>query len=213
MNTAEKATVISVPIAVVGAVITLLAWQFPRPTADPSPRLPRAASPSTVGTTGATAQPDSGPSVSSSGTPLKYLDTIEAQSGAGYLRQLPRALTGRPGYDHPIVIACTQNTAADKVHEVTYSLRGRYLDFSATVRPYFNELKDSKVWVYAVVGTQQRDGTINRVGKGNQLDATMDAPAPVKASVEGGQELTIQVRCEWPDGVVVLTAAALTPTG
>lgn len=209
MNLAEKATVIGLPVAALGIAVAVLAWQFPKPAPDMS----RSASPSTTAATGAPVPPNPSLSMSSPSGTLKYLDTVEAQSGAGYLRQLPRGLADRPGYDHPIAIACTQNTASDKVHEVTYSLRGRYLGFSATVRPYFNELKDSKVWVYAVVGTQQRDGTINRVVKGNQLDATMNAPAALKSSVEGGEELTIQVRCEWPDGVVVLTAAALTPTG
>lgn len=60
---------------------------------------------------------------------------------------------------------------------------------------------------------KERDGTLTRRTAGKQLAAKMSAPAPLAAAVDGAEELTIQVQCESPEGVVVLADASLTPTG
>jgi hypothetical protein len=192
--------------AAVGVVVALLAWLFPdinsgEQTTPTGAGATTAAAPATGGTTTAgTTNPSD----------LTYLDALAAQQGKFNLVGLPRALSGQPDYPHPVVITCPTNQNDDQVREVTYPLRGRYVGFSATVRPYFADQPDTRTNVYAIAGYLERDGTLTLREKGRQLTATMGAPAPLTASVDGAEELTIQVRCEEPDGVVVLVAPGLT---
>lgn len=202
--------------AAVGVVVALLAWLFPDINSGDPPTPTRAgattaAAPATTGTT-TTGTTTTGTTTTGTTNPgdLTYLDTLAAQKGNSNLVGLPRALSGRPDYPHPVVITCATNQNDDQVREVTYPLRGRYLGFSATVRPYFADRPDTRTNVYAIAGYLERDGTVTRQEKGRQLTATMNAPAPLTASVDGAEELTIQVRCEEPDGVVVLVAPGLT---
>jgi hypothetical protein len=142
-----------------------------------------------------------------------YLADLGPQSGGANLATLPRALKGKAGYDRPIVVQCPTNQSDDKMRTVTYPLRGRYLDFAATVRPYYAGEPDTRTYVTAVSGVKERDGTLTRRTAGTQFGATMAVPAPIAAAVDGAEELTIQVQCESPEGVVVLTNASLTPAG
>jgi hypothetical protein len=124
---------------------------------------------------------------------------------------MPRALAGQPDYPQPVAIACPSNQSGDQVREVTYLIRGRYVDFTGTVRPYFRTMPDARANVFIIAGFKERDGTLTRQERGRQLTATMQAPAPLAASVEGAEQLTLQIACEEPDGVVVIVDAALTP--
>lgn len=141
---------------------------------------------------------------------VTYLEALKAQEGGGHLTSLPRALQDQPGYDHPVVVSCPTNQSDDKVREVTYPLRRRYLSFTATVRTHSEPADDGPVEVTAVVGTRQRDGTLSTVEEG-KTRATASDPRDLVASVDGADELTLQVRCEIPDSVVVLVAPRLTP--
>lgn len=141
---------------------------------------------------------------------LTYLDTIAPEVGGGTLRRLPRELTGAPGYTRPIVIQCAGAQAVDKVVRVVWSLRGRFLDFAAGVRPFFARDDGYQVEVMAQVGVRQPNGALQESVAATVPSATADDPGRLAASVAGAAELTITVRCEWPDGVVVLTDAALT---
>jgi hypothetical protein len=196
-----------IAVAVVGVLVAVLAWWFPRPPDGPKPPVVSGtASAPPTGTGTAT------PGATGTGQPaaaLTYLDSQAAQAGAANLTALPSDLRGTPGYDQPVAVSCPTNQNGDQVREVTYSLRGRYRAFSATVRPYFGKHPDSRAHVYAIGGFKDRDGTVTRREQGRQLGATAAVPAPLTATVERAETLTLQVQCEDPDGVVVLVLAGL----
>ncbi|MFI0795304.1 hypothetical protein ACH4OY_21890 [Micromonospora rubida] len=138
-----------------------------------------------------------------------HLDTLAVQGGGANLVELPRTLAGR-GYQRSITITCPRNTSADKHRDVTYPLRRRYLDLTTIIRPYFPDDSQATAYVSAIVSVEQPDGTVNRLDRGGQA-ARQDTPVKLAANVENADELTLQVRCESPTGLVVLTEALLTP--
>jgi hypothetical protein len=94
---------------------------------------------------------------------------------------------------------------------VTYPLRHRYLNLSATIRPYFTAVPDAEARVYAIVGIRERDGTLTRQTRGMQVGVRMDSPAGLSAEVDGAEEMTLRVECEYPEGSVVLAEPSLAP--
>jgi hypothetical protein len=215
---AERTGFVSAVAGVVGVGVAVLAWLLPMYDKPPtntaaSPNAPVTTDPGGPTGPSSPSPSPSGPPPSPSGPPLRHLDTIQAETGADKLGRLPRALIGDAGYDHPVVIKCPSNQTGDKSRQVTYPLRGRYLTFTATVRPHFTrrEDQDAQTRVYVRVSTRQPDGTMNTVEQGRQPGATTTRPAPLTADVERGDLLTLVVECEVPDGIVVLTNAGLTP--
>jgi hypothetical protein len=203
-------------VTAVGVLVALAAWLFPvgkqdSTTGGSGPTKQTAATTPAAAATAATTAP--GP-VTGSGT--VYLDGQPPVEGKPLLVGLPRRLDGQPGLDHPVVVTCPTNQSDDQVHEVTYSLAGRYLTFSANVRPYIDPdqdpkpLPDSRATVLAIAVYIERDGTPTQQVKGRQEAATVGTPGPLTASVERAERLTLQVRCEDPRGVVVLAGAGLT---
>ncbi|GLI01985.1 hypothetical protein Pa4123_72620 [Phytohabitans aurantiacus] len=194
MRRAERIGIaIGVITLVTSSAIALAAWRWPQPVPEkPTPPPTTGAKPAPVKVEDAT-----------------YLDALSPQSGAANLTKLPRELADESGYEHAIVVRCPTNQANDKVRSVNYLVRGRYLDFSATVRPYYEAEKDARTYVYALSGVKERDGTLTQRTRGTQFEATMTRPARLDAEVEGAEELTIQVRCEAPEGVIVLAGARL----
>jgi hypothetical protein len=149
---------------------------------------------------------------------VDYLDSgvITAQAGGDRLAELPRKLRGGASYtDHPLAIRCPSNQTGDESSDVTYALRGHYVSFDATVRPYYPTSADqrSATYVYAIAGITQRDGDLSTAIVGQQLRASPTTPAAMSADVDGAQELTLRVKCSDPDGIVVLTDARLTVAG
>ncbi|MDQ7907944.1 hypothetical protein RB614_25800 [Phytohabitans sp. ZYX-F-186] len=213
MRRAEKIGIwLGVVTLVVTTAVAIGAWRWPRDTQGPAqPRRPDGAAPGP-----STGQPAPAPTTAAptpAGPAATYLADLPPQSGGGNLVTLPRALKGQAGYDHPIVVQCPTNQSDDKVRTVTYLLRGRYLDLAATVRPYYTGQPDSRTYVTAVSGVKERDDTLTRRTAGTQFTATMATPGRLTAAVDGVEELTIQVQCESPEGVVVLADASLTPAG
>jgi hypothetical protein len=208
----RKAEKIGIWLAVITLVVTsgiaLGAWLLPRQPKDPD-LASGAQNPPQPVPAGSTPPAATVPPALTGNGNATYLATLGPQSGGGNLAALPRALNGKAGYEQPIVVQCPTNQTGDKVRSVTYLLRGRYLDFAATVRPYYTAVKDSRTHVHARTGVKERDGTLTQQTKGTQFGATMEAPATVAADVEGAEELTIQVECEHPQGVVVLAGARL----
>jgi hypothetical protein len=211
MRKAEKVGIWLAAVTLsVSSAIALGAWLWPMPpqspefvTASPGPAAaPSTESVDTVPTTAPAAPRHQN---------ATYLAELSPQSGGANLAELPRALNGKAGYGHLIVVRCPTNQSDDKVRAVTYPLRGRYLDFSATVRPYDTAVPDGHAYVTAVAGFKERDGTLTRQTAGTQFGATAAGAAPLSATVERAEELTIQVRCESPQGVVVLSDAKLIP--
>ncbi|WP_197697750.1 hypothetical protein [Micromonospora echinofusca] len=174
----------------------------------------RSAAPTRTPEAGPVNPPGSGPAkVAPAGSPTAVrLDTLPVEAGAANLVKLPRQLVGRPEYDRSIVINCPRNTGSDKQREVTYRLQRRFLDLTATVRPYFPspDDRDGAVLVYAQVTIHEKDDTVTRVVRGQQFEARMDAPRDLVADVEGADELVLRIQCEFPDGAVVFTGASVT---
>lgn len=158
-----------------------------------------------------TTNPAPGTAPPSAGSSPVRLDTLAVEAGAANLGKLPRQLAGQPEYDRPVVINCPTNTGSDKQRDVTYRLQRRYLDLTSTVRPFFPSPDDREgiVLVYAQVAIRQKDGTVTRVTRGQQFEARMDSPQGLAANVEGADELTLRVQCQYPGGSVVLTAATV----
>ncbi len=126
---------------------------------------------------------------------------------------LPRALAGQPEYERSVVVSCPSNNSSDRQREVTYRLQRRYVSFTTTVHPYFASAddRDSNVYAYALTSVREIDDTITRTVKGTQFEARMGTPRELTADVDGADQLTVRVRCEFPGGFVVLTGATLTP--
>ena len=140
-----------------------------------------------------------------------YVSTLRPETGASNLVALPRSLRNDPTYARAIAIRCPSNNSSDRMREITYSLRGRYLDFTARIEPFFATEPDSRVHVFAVAGRVERDGTLTRRQVGEQLDATGRAGAPLSAPVDGAAQLTLRVKCETPDGIVIVSDGHMTP--
>lgn len=199
--------IIALILTALGVLVAVLAWLYPR-----SPDEPTAGTEATVAggspaktTTGRSPgkRPLPGPATST------HLDTLAAQAGGANLVALPRELHDQPGYNRPVIVQCPSNENNDKVREVNYLLRGRYLTFSAMVRPFFATEQDAAAHVSVLAAVRERDGTLTWTARGNQFQAAMDRPAPVTADVEGAQEMSLQVRCEHPEGLIILTDAVL----
>lgn len=194
----------SLIVAVLGLLLTQLRGTGPEKTAgtvEPDGPRQSTVAPSATRTT---------PPAPSSPAPPTFLDTLGPQIGQANLVELPRTLRGQPGYDHPVAIRCPSNQNDDQVTTVNYLLRGRHLDFSTDVRPYFTTQPDAQAQVFALIGVRQRDGSLTQTQQGYQYEATMTRPAPLTANVEGAEELILRVRCEHPEGMIILVNAQLT---
>ncbi|MFG2009344.1 hypothetical protein ACGFNF_09760 [Micromonospora sp. NPDC048868] len=196
-------------IGLASLLVAVLAWQWPRQSQDPRPTPPP--TPSLV-TASATA-PASTPATPGSVAPDRtYLDALTPETGAGYLRPLPRALAGRADLPHPVVLSCPSNDGADRARSVSYPLKRRYLDFSATFRAWYPPGQDpeSAVRISAVVTIKQPDDTLTRQPRPGRT-TTMSRPAEsLSFSVEGADLLTLTVECDLGEGLAVLTDAGLT---
>ncbi|MDG4758727.1 hypothetical protein [Micromonospora sp. WMMD710] len=155
--------------------------------------------------------PEPGTPPANGGSSPVRLDTLAVEAGAANLGKLPRQLAGQPEYDRPIVIGCPTNSGADKQRDVTFRVQRRYLDLTSTVRPFFSspDDRDGVVFVSAQVAIRQKDGTVTRVTRGQQFEARMDSPQDLVADIEGADELTLRVQCQYPGGSVILTAATV----
>jgi len=209
MKPAEKWSLVA---AVAGILVALLAWWFPRAADDPGKSHPTPAT--TTGAATGPTTPAGGSGQPTGGATEVPLDSLPAQSGGANLTRAPHSVDVS-SYDHPLVLSCPSNSSDDKVREITWSLRGRYLDLSATVRPFVGEAQeqDSRVTVTVVAGYKQRDGTFDRRMVGEAGAAPGPGPRSLTAPVENAEELTLQLRCEYPLTLVVLDGASLTRAG
>lgn len=209
-NVAERAGVVGAVAAVVSVVIALVAL----PGMGEDDRAADGRRPDPARSTGTPTGPQPTPSGDRSGSPAPVTGTrladLVPQSGRPNLVALPRQVAGDPAFAGAVVIRCPSNQSDDRERDVTYSLRGRYLDFTATVRPYFPTDDKSRAGAFAVVGTPELDGSVTtRVGGGRE-GATVSGPLRLTASVERAVTLTLRVTCDEPDGVVALVDARLT---
>jgi hypothetical protein len=206
-----RATVIGTVAGVLGLVIAIAAWQWPRSPADP----PTNSSTTTTATATASRNGTTA-TAKSSPEPARYLagSGFPAESGGAFLVSVPRALANTDDFaDHPIAISCPSNETGDKVHDVTFALNGHYLQFDATVRPYYPKGVDAQTatFVTALIGIRQSDGTLRISQAGIQQSATPATAQSLSASVENAEKLTLRVQCGYPTGTITLTGARLTP--
>lgn len=210
----SRAETLGIVLTVISLTVALVTWLYPRDQAAPADP----ASQSTTAVAEGVSAPGNPPNTPTTATVTPSpeaggtrLDTLAPVTGRANLVELPRALRGQPGYEHAITIACPTNQSTDRKRSVTYSLLRRYVDLSATVRPYYTAQPDAVTYVTAVSGVKQADDTFTRTVSGRQTTASTGVPQPLQATVDGADELTIEVECESPQGMVVLTDARLTP--
>jgi hypothetical protein len=141
----------------------------------------------------------------------EYLNTVEPKAGHADLGPLPDKLPATVDRRHAVTVRCPSNETGDQEHAVTYQLDGQYAALDTTVVAVFNGGRDyDSVGVAPVVGVLQRDGTIRTDTQNAKTGVTAKTPAPLHVDVSGAQEVTLQVTCSQPDGVVVLADARIT---
>lgn len=201
----------SLVIGVIGVLVAVLSWQLPKQPPADSPSTTASASTAPGTTTSITPGTTTSQHAPADGS-RTYLDGIRPETGAGYLRQLPRPLATAADLSHPITIDCPSNNTGDQVRSISYPLQRRYLDFTATLRPYFPNQQDREavVRVTARVGIRQTDGTLTQSVREANSGTMLRSPEPLSFSVEGVDVLTLTVECDIPEGQVILAAAQLT---
>ncbi len=218
----DHAALVGSAAAVLGLLVAVVAWLWPQqPDTGPAPHggpaMPGTTTPATGGgpiTT--TAAPGGTPSggVAPRAPAVAHLDGLGPESGGSHVVPVPRPVRATDGFtDHPVAITCPTNQTGDRERTVTWSLKGRYLDLRADVRPWYPPDADqgAVTHVTALVGTRQRDGEISTSVGGRQQQATPTGPQPLTANVEGAEQLLLRVECSDPNGIIILTAATLTP--
>jgi hypothetical protein len=205
-----RATIIGTVAGVLSLAIAFAAWQWPR-SPDSQPK----DGPTTV--SGANPPIGSAAAAPGGSAAVEYLDggAFPAESGGANLVSLPRAIRDDGTYKpHAVAITCPSNETGDQVHDVTYPVQGRYVQFDADVHPYYPPGADARSATYVSVlkGVRQRDGDLRITEVGAQKQATAAQPAPLTAAVDDAEKITLRVQCADPNGTVVLTNARLTGT-
>jgi hypothetical protein len=211
------ATVVGLPVALLSLVVGVFAWRSPvhdddksqpAATTAPVPGVTTPASP--AGAPGTTA-----PSVTATAPPgpaAVYLASGTIGRILGQTVPLPRQIVGKPGYDsHSIVLHCPGS--GDRFTSVGYALNRHYIQFDATVHPYYPPGADQKsaTNVDVTLVTIDASGHDSSKPVGSRYDATPSAPKTITAELDGGDRLILNVECADQDGYVVLTDARLTP--
>jgi hypothetical protein len=129
-----------------------------------------------------------------------FLDSLTPDTGSTNIAPLPRALRGQPGYDHAVAIPCGTNNVGDQQRRVAYVINKRYLDLHAVVRVYKKASDESNVRVSAFPDSGTPVIAMMEVNQSRDLSVDLD----------GVQRLSIEVACDLPDAVAVLTDARLT---
>jgi hypothetical protein len=204
------ATVLGTVIGGLGLVVALLAWLLPS-QGNPTP------APTTTQATTAAKRTTAGTTVTSEpATSALFLDAggFPPEAGGDRLTEVPRQIRGKEGYaSHPLAIRCPSNRTGDQSSDVTFLLRGRYVQFDVTVRPYYPSGVDQQSVTYVTVltDTRQIDNTLTSNEVTSQTHATPLSPKPLSAAVDKAEKLTLRVQCEDPTGTIVLTDARVTP--
>jgi hypothetical protein len=202
------ATALGLLIAFLSLVVGFLQWQLPKqPSGGPATAAATPASQAAAGT--ATA-----PQATAAGSLFLDQTGVKPEAGDDKLVELPRDISDKPDYNaHAIAIKCPTNETGDSDSIVTYSLLGRYVQFDATVHPYYPPEADqqSTTYVFASAVVRKRDSSLYTDREAEQRRATAQAPLPLTIATDKAEKLTLRVQCGDPDGVVVLTGVRLTP--
>lgn len=142
---------------------------------------------------------------------VEYLNTVAPKAGRADLAHLPDKLPATVDGRRAVTVHCPSNETGDQENDLTYQLDGAYAALDATVVAVFAGGRDyDSVGVAPVVGVLQRDGTISTTTQNPKTGVTAKSPAPLHVDVRGAHEVTLQVTCSQPDGVVVLADARIT---
>jgi len=196
----HRVGIASLAVAIVSAVIAFLAWRLPVP---PEPGPDGTAPPSTA-VEGTRAPVATGGATTPAAIPL---DRLVVQSGRPNIDPLPRSIADNPAYAGGIAIACPTNQNDDPIREIVFSLKRRYLDLAATIRPYTPEDPAARAEVILRVGLRQRDGSLRQVDRARHLGATSTTPGRIAATVDDAEEATVSVRCEAAGHVLLVGTA------
>lgn len=194
---------------VVGTLVAILALAFQLWPPFGGGAADRPAATTTAAAAGA--QPAASPSGRPSAAAVDYLNTIEPKAGHADLAPLPDKLPATVDRRHAVTVRCPSNETGDQEQDIRYQLDGQYTSLDATVVAVFTGGRDyDSVGVAPVVGFLRGDGTIRTETQNAKTGITVSSPAPVHVDLSGAQELTLQVTCSQPDGVVVLADARIT---
>lgn len=211
------ATVVGLPVALLSLVVGVFAWRSPvhdddksqtAATTAPAFGMTTPASPATapgIIAPSATAAAPPGPAA-------VYLASGTVSRILGQTVPLPRPIIGKPSYDsHSIVLHCPGS--GDRFTTVGYALNRHYIQFDATVHPYYPPAADQKsaTNVDVTLVTTDSSGHDGSKPVGSRYDATPSAPKTITAELDGGDRLVLNVECGDQDGYVVLIDARLTP--
>jgi hypothetical protein len=130
------------------------------------------------------------------------LSSLFPEKGGQYFGALPHALAGQPAYANAVPMPCPTNDIGDKSHTVTYSLNGRYLSLHAELRPYRSASDESQV--------QYKFSADNGEPQVVVLDVNTSQSIDIK--LEGIRKLSVEITCQPPGSLAVLTNAYLEHT-
>jgi hypothetical protein len=214
------ATVIGLPVGLLSLLVGVFAWRSPvhdddkskggAATAATTPALGVTTPASPAGGPGAAAP--SGTATAPPGPAPVYLASGTVGRVLGQTVPLPRQIVGKPTYDsHSIVLHCPGS--GDRFTSVGYALSRHYIQFDATVHPYYPPGADQKsaTNVDVTLVTTDPSGHDGSKPVGSRYDATPSAPKTITGELDGGDRLILNVECADQDGYVVLTDARLTP--
>ncbi|WP_433719981.1 hypothetical protein ACQP2Y_34000 [Actinoplanes sp. CA-051413] len=204
----DKAGVISAVIAAITALAAggNWAWQHFSGPDDKAASSTSATTPPAP-TAGPNTSPPGGTTspapAAGAGTPLDTLDRI-----GGAVVALPDGVTAAD-YSRPMAIECPSNNTGDQTRTLTYELDRRFRTFTATVSGWAETRDPDPIQVTVYKKTRQKDDTFSTLEVGGQ-QAVVNAPGrALSAKVTGADQLLVEVRCQRPDGIVILDAATL----
>jgi hypothetical protein len=182
---------------VLGVVIALVAYVFPR--GSDRQRQPPAQAASTASTGGPTTAPAT-PSISPPGT---LLTAIPPSAGSDFVSRASRA--GR------LVLPCPRDSTQNAPRTVTYQLRGNYHRLSAAVRISGSPAVPGRT-ALEVLADDERKGLVAERGDGT---GTLDVELTVRNLFGGAdpayaQSLSLRLTCELTGPTVTLTNPTLT---
>jgi len=190
---AEVTGILAAVTGVMGFFIMTIPMLFGGDDNNPAPEPGGLAS--SVAATSAPAEP-TGPTAQEAS--VVYLTDLIPAIGAGNLTELPRELRGRPEYARSLVIQCPSGNTNDRHRDIGYDLRGRFIQFETTVRPYSLESTGP------VLGLTQ----VDVYGEAQELASEIvevGAVMHLTVDIEDVNRFTLRITCEDPDDIVILT--------
>lgn len=181
---AELATIISVPLAVIGLIVAYVTLRTEVSNG-------RDADESRVASSDAAASAPVAPTATTTETADRLMTMLQLRAGAGNIKVADGGRT--------VTMPCGTNNSEDTFREVEYWLRGAYRSFTAQVE------------VSAVAAAEvhtQLEVLTDRVRRGNLVLSGAQTRS-VSAAVDGGATLQLRLTCQQPNAVVTIRDATV----